>query len=117
MSRLPPRDSHWANKFNQPNLAEATIDELRAAIKPLANLRSTPVHLDGLCQYTEALARVNEAKAREVSEEILRYSSERSMASQPFRQRAENVLKHLGAAPFATNSTNTPARGSVEPLQ
>jgi hypothetical protein len=96
-------------KFLQFDRAEATIDELRVEVKPLVHLRSTPFHLDALCQYAEALTRVNEAKAREVSDEVIRYANERPIDCKNFRQRAENVLKQIGGAPITSDSADLPS--------
>ncbi|MDX1926790.1 MAG: serine/threonine-protein kinase [Pirellulaceae bacterium] len=83
-------------KFDQLTQAEAAIDEVRSAIKPLGSLRSTPVHLDGLCQYAEQLVNVNLPKAQEVAEEIICYANERPDINQAFLDRAKSIQQQAG---------------------
>ena len=103
-------------KFGQLVRAEATIDEIRNLTKPLTYLRSSPVHLDGLCQFAEALANVNIAKAREVADEAIRYANERAETSQGFRARAEDVLKKLGIDSQVTDAIGLPLPSPVAEL-
>ena len=103
-------------KFGQLVRAEATIDEIRNSIKPLPYLRSSQVHLDGLCQFAEALANVNVAKAREVADETIRYANERLDTSQGFRARAEAVLKKLGIDSQVTDAIGLPLPSPVAEL-
>lgn len=95
-------------KFGRLVRAEATIDELRNSVQKLPYLRSSSLHLDGLCQYAEALADVGVAKAREVAEEIIRYSNERPENSSQFVARAQLILSRLAQEPTINLSASSP---------
>jgi serine/threonine protein kinase/muconolactone delta-isomerase len=101
-------------KFGHLVRAEATIDEIRNSIQSLPYLRNSSLHLDGLCQYAEGLATVNVAKAREVAEEITRYSNERPSSSSEFVARAQLILDRLPQDPTVNPSASSLASPRAE---
>ncbi len=66
-------------KFGQMDKAEAMVLAVRRGAKNIPAVRSSPVHLDGLKQYAEALVEHNRRpEAAEIYLEILRFARERA---------------------------------------
>ncbi len=101
-------------KFGQADRAEKVIDEVRASIGQLASLRSNPVHLDGLCQYAEALIQINPSKATEVAKEVILFASERPEIDLIFQSRAQLLLARLDPKLADTADPMPPIASSQE---
>lgn len=85
-------------KFGAEEKAEAVISELREIAAPLAAVRSSAMHVDGLVQYAEALRVRGSEKCREVCEEALKFANERPDINQGSIIRLNAVLDTLHTA-------------------
>ena len=65
-------------KIGSLKRAEEVISNIREALKQSVAIRSSPVIVDFLMQYADALRNVNTARSREVYAETIGYANERA---------------------------------------
>lgn len=78
--------------------AERVISDVRTILKSSAALRSTPMNVDAITQYGDALQLVGDKRCRDVYTEALGYAKERPGANARFLVGLEQRLADLSAA-------------------